>query len=121
MVRFGPSGNCDLFYALGHKDSEEAPKWLNEMGLTAYEYGFTLGRFLTPEKSKKLFYEAKKYNIKISVHAPYYINFCNTSSISIENNTKYVSDKYFSSVKSMAFLSDWKSNEIQNFSLKSLD
>lgn len=39
----------------------------------------------------------------------------------MENNTKYVSDKYFSSVKSMAFLSDWKSNEIQNFSLKSLD
>ena len=43
MVRFGPSGNCDLFYELGFKDSEEAPKWLNEMGLSAYEYGFTLG------------------------------------------------------------------------------
>lgn len=39
----------------------------------------------------------------------------------MENNTKYVSDKYFSGVKSMAFLSDWKRNEIQNFSLKSLD
>ena len=62
MVRFGPSGNCDLFYELGYKDSEEAPKWLNSMGLTAYEYGFTLGRFLTPEKSKKLLDEAKKYD-----------------------------------------------------------
>ena len=90
MVRFGPSGNCEKFYELGFKDSEQAPKWLNSMGLSAYEYGFTLGRFLTEEKSKKLFAEAQKYNIKISVHAPYYINFCNTSPKSIENNTKYV-------------------------------
>ncbi len=90
MVRFGPSGNCELFYSEGHTDSVEAPKWLNQMGLTAYEYGFTLGRFLSKEKSEKILSEAKKYDIKISVHAPYYINFCNTSPVSVENNAKYV-------------------------------
>lgn len=90
MVRFGPSGNCEKFYELGFKDSEQAPKWLNSMGLSAYEYSFTLGRFITPQKAKKLLDEAKKYDIKISVHAPYYINFCNTAETSIENNNKYV-------------------------------
>lgn len=90
MVRFGPSGNCEKFYELGFKESEQAPKWLSSMGLSAYEYSFTLGRFITPQKAKKLLDEAIKYDIKISVHAPYYINFCNTAKTSIENNNKYV-------------------------------
>ncbi len=90
MIRFGPSGNGELFYEQGNKDSEQAPKWLNSLGLSAYEYSFTLGRFITPEKAERMRVEAEKYNIKISVHAPYYINFCNLSEISQENNAKYV-------------------------------
>lgn len=90
MARFGPSGNGELFYNLGFKDSEEAPKWLNSLGLSAYEYSFTLGRFITPEKAARMKEQAEKYNIKISVHAPYYINFCNLSETSQINNEKYV-------------------------------
>ena len=90
MVRFGPSGNGDLFYELGFKDSEQAPEWLHSLGLSAYEYSFTLGRFITPAKAERMRAEAEKYNIKISVHAPYYINFCNLSETSQENNAKYV-------------------------------
>lgn len=90
MVRFGPSGNSEKFYELGFKESWQAPKWLNSQGLSAYEYSFSLGRFLGEESSKKIADEAREYDIQISVHAPYYINFCNQSDISYENNFKYL-------------------------------
>ncbi len=90
MVRFGPSGNSDLFYEEGYKESEQAPQWLASLGLSAYEYSFTLGRFITDEKSSKIKSEAEKQNIQISVHAPYYINFCNDSEKSKENNEKFL-------------------------------
>ena len=90
MIRFGPSGNSQKFYDDGCKSSLEAPAWLNKMGLNAYEYSFSLGQFLSDEKAKQLCEEAKKYNIKVSVHAPYYINFCNPTEQAKENNKKFL-------------------------------
>jgi len=90
MIRFGPSGNCDAFYADGNKESSQIPQWLNKLGLNAYEYSFSLGKFLSDGTSEKIRKEAEKYDVKVSVHAPYYINFCNTTDTSIENNTKFL-------------------------------
>ena len=36
--RFGPAGNSESFAAAGFKKSEDAPAWLAQMGLTAFEY-----------------------------------------------------------------------------------
>lgn len=74
MIKFGPSGNDKLFYEEGNKESVQAPKWLSEKGLTAYEYSFGKGILLKDETALKIGEEAKKYGIEISVHAPYYIN-----------------------------------------------
>lgn len=90
MIRFGPSGNSEKFYEDGKKTSLEAPLWLNEMGLDAYEYSFSLGQFLSDEKCVLMKAEAEKYNIKISAHAPYYINFCNVTEQSKFNNRKFL-------------------------------
>ena len=90
MIRFGPSGNSEKFYEDGHKSSIEAPKWLFDMGLDAYEYSFSLGQFLSDEKCLLLKQEAQKYDIKISAHAPYYINFCNITDQSKFNNKKFL-------------------------------
>ena len=90
MIRFGPSGNSQQFYDEGHKTSIEAPKWLHQMGLNAYEYSFSLGQFFTDDKAKQLCQEANKYDIKLSVHAPYYINFSNPTELSKENNKKFL-------------------------------
>lgn len=90
MIRFGPSGNCQKFYDLGFKDSEQAPKWLKSLGLSAYEYSFTLGRFIGEQKAKKISEQAIQNDIQISVHAPYYINFCNNLESSKQSNTKYM-------------------------------
>ena len=42
-LRFGPSGNSELFYKEGNKSSLQAPQWLKQKGLSAYEYSFTRG------------------------------------------------------------------------------
>ena len=75
MIKFGPSGNDKLFYEEGNKESVQAPKWLKEKGLTAYEYSFGKGILLKDETAIRIGEEAKKNGIEVSVHAPYYINF----------------------------------------------
>lgn len=92
MVKFGPSGNGALFYAKGYKNSYQAPEFLSNMGLSAYEYSFTKGVNLKEETAKVIGDEAKKYNIEITAHAPYYINFANPSDEMAEKSYKYVLD-----------------------------
>lgn len=65
-LRFGPGG-------FGMSPTEALPK-LREDGLYAAEIEFTYGVNLTNEMSKKIGELAKKLDIKLSVHAPYYIN-----------------------------------------------
>ena len=92
MIRFGPAGNDDSFYNEGHKASVEAPEWLFNNGLTAYEYAFTRGVNLGEETARAIGEAAKKFNIEISVHAPFYINFANTSEEMVEKSYKYILD-----------------------------
>ncbi|MBR5515765.1 MAG: TIM barrel protein [Clostridia bacterium] len=71
---FGPAGNCDRFYAEGNKHTLEAMKWLFENRIDAYEYQCGNGIRTKLETFEKLGKEAKKYNISLSLHAPYYIS-----------------------------------------------
>ena len=41
-VKFGPSGNSEIFYNSGYKKSIDAPKFCAEKGLFAYEYSFDI-------------------------------------------------------------------------------
>ena len=97
MIRFGPSGNCEAFYKAGLKKTSQEPKWLSEMGLNAFEYSFGLGQFLTEKTAQEIGEEAKKYDVEVSVHAPYYINFANITDTSYENNFKFL----FGSLKNL--------------------
>lgn len=90
MIKFGPSGNCESFYAEGYKKTLEAPKWLKEKGLDAYEYSFGKGITLSDETAVKIGEEMKKYGITISIHAPYYINFANPDDEMAEKSYGYV-------------------------------
>lgn len=90
MIKFGPSGNSDEFYEAGYSKTIEAPKWLNEKGLNAYEYSFGRGILLNEETAQKIGEECRKYDIKISVHAPYYINLANPNEEMIEKSFNYV-------------------------------
>jgi len=75
MTRFGPSGNDILFYQQGFKSTVQAPAWLGEMGLSAFEYSFGRGIRMSEATAKAIGEEAAKHNIMISAHAPYFINF----------------------------------------------
>ena len=89
-VKFGPSGNSELFYQLGYKSSVEAPAWLRSLGLSAYEYSFGRGYNMSQEKAIEIGREASANEIEISVHAPYYINFANESEEMVEKSYNYV-------------------------------
>ncbi len=90
MVKFGPAGNCKSFYESGHKRSIEAGKWLHDIGLDHYEYSFGKGILLSDEMAEEMGKEFAKYNISISVHAPYYINFATPTEEMAEKSYAYV-------------------------------
>jgi len=73
-VRFGPAGNSLSFYAEGFNSSVEMPKWLNGRGLNAFEYSFGRGVRMGEAAARAVAEEAAKYDIRMSVHMPYFIN-----------------------------------------------
>lgn len=89
-TRFGPSGNQKLFYDEGHKHSIEAPLWLASMGLDAYEFSFGRGFTIKEETASKIGEEARKNDVLISCHAPYYINLANPDPEMIQKSFGYV-------------------------------
>lgn len=89
-IRFGPSGNSKIFYDAGNKKSLEAPAWLKSVGLSAYEYSFGRGFTMKLETAKELGEQAKKHDILVSVHAPYYINLANPSDEMAEKSYNYI-------------------------------
>ena len=73
-AKFGPGGNGDLFYAAGGKGSVDAPKWLSAYGLDAYEFEAGNGIAAGEATLCKIGDEARKYNISMSLHTPYFIS-----------------------------------------------
>ena len=90
MIRFGPSGNSKRFYDEGHVSSTDAPKWLREQGLSAYEYSFGRGINISDEKANAIGEMGKTFDVAISVHAPYYINLANPSDEMAEKSYGYI-------------------------------
>ncbi len=87
---FGPAGNGDLFYNNGHKASEEMPEFLNKYGLDAYEYQCGNGVRVGEETARKIGEAAKKNNIVMSLHSPYYINLANPDEEKRKNSINYI-------------------------------
>lgn len=91
-MKFGPAGNDEAFYAAGYKNSEDMPKFLNEMGLDAYEYQCSRGVKVSDEKAKKIKEAATKYGITLSVHSPYYISLSTQEEEKKISTIKYITD-----------------------------
>ena len=90
MIRFGPSGNCDLFYEQGYKSSLDAPKWVKNRGLSAYEYSFSRGYNTSEFVAKTLGEKCHENDVVLSLHAPYYINLANPDEKMIEKSFGYI-------------------------------
>lgn len=90
MIRFGPSGNSESFYEQGYKSSVQMPAWLNAMGLNAYEYQCSKGVKVSETAARNIGEEASKYDIYISIHAPYYINMASEEVEKRINSKRYI-------------------------------
>lgn len=74
MIRFGTAGAPDSFYAQGFSSSLDMPAWLAKQGLNAYEYQCSRGVRIREELARELGERARLHNIRLSIHAPYYIS-----------------------------------------------
>ncbi len=92
MIRFGPSGNSEEFYAAGYKHTYEAMKWIAEKGLNAFEISFGRGVNLGEATAAVIGEQAALYGIALSVHAPYYINLAVDDADKFQKNADYFTE-----------------------------
>ena len=71
---FGPGGNSESFYAAGNKSTKQAPAWLKEVGLDAYEYEAGNGIAAGESALREIGEAAKENGILMSLHTPYFIS-----------------------------------------------
>ena len=90
MVLFGPSGCGNEFYEQGHKSILEVPEWVKNYGLDAYEYSFGHGYNMSSELANKAGQLFKEHDIKLSLHAPFYINFANPDEVMYQKTQGYI-------------------------------
>ncbi len=92
MIKFGPSGNSNSFYAEGNAHTEQAASFVKARGLNCFEYSFGRGVRMSEEKAISIGEAFKKAGVEISVHAPYFINFANPDDEMAAKSYGYVLD-----------------------------
>jgi deoxyribonuclease IV len=85
QTKVGPGGTSGLGYELGLKE-------INSLKLEALEVEFTYGVRMSNAEAKRIGDLAKKLNIKLSVHAPYYINLASLDAKKIAASKKRILD-----------------------------
>ena len=90
MIKFGPSGNSESFYAQGLSHTEQSAKYVKDLGLDCFEYSFGRGVRMTDAKALSIGKAFREQGVEISVHAPYYINFANPAEENAEKSYNYV-------------------------------
>ncbi len=85
MIKLGPAGSSGL-------GNIEGIKLVKKLGLDAMEVEFTYGVRMSVATAKELGEEAKKDGIKLSVHAPYYINLASSEKEKIKASEKRILD-----------------------------
>lgn len=71
---FGPGGNSESFYEEGNKGTVNAPRWVRERGLDAYEFEAGNGLNASDATLAKIGEEARTHGILMSFHTPYFIS-----------------------------------------------
>ena len=87
---FGPGGNSDAFAKAGLKSTFDAPAWVKEIGLDAYEYEAGNGLSASPKLLAAIGSEARRVGIKMSYHTPYFISLSGIVPEKRLNSIKYI-------------------------------
>lgn len=89
-ARFGPAGNSLSFAEMGYKSSLQVPEYLTKMGLNAFEYQCGRGVNIGEEKAAELGELAKAADIRLSLHAPYYISMSSEEEAKRDNSINFI-------------------------------
>lgn len=92
---FGTAGNAECFFEDGKKHTHEAPEWLANYGLDAYEYQAGHGLTAGEASLRKVGEEARAHNIALSLHAPYFISLSSTEEEKRTNSIGYIKKSLF--------------------------
>ena len=92
MIKFGPSGNSESFYAEGFSHTEEAAAFVKKRGLDCFEYSFGRGVRMSEDKAISIGEAFEGECVEISAHAPYFINFANPDDEMAAKSYGYVLD-----------------------------
>lgn len=88
-AKFGPAGNSESF-SKTYKSSTDAPFFLKEMGLDAYEYQCGRGVKVTNKTAADLRQKANECEISLSLHAPYFISLSSVEEQKRDNSINYI-------------------------------
>ena len=91
-VFFGPGGNSQAFYNAGYKSTIDAPRFVREIGLNAYEYEAGNGIAASLETLYKIGKAAKEEGIRMSFHTPYFISLSGVEEEKRLKSIKYIAD-----------------------------
>lgn len=89
-AKFGPGGNSESFRAAGLKSTLQAPRFVRELGLEAYEYEAGNGITGSAEMFLALGAKAREHGIKMSFHAPYFISLSSVEKEKRDNSVEYI-------------------------------
>ena len=89
-AKFGPGGNSDTFRAQGLKSTLQAPGFVRELGLDAYEYEAGNGITGSNEMFQAVGRKAAEHGIKMSFHAPYFISLSSVEPEKRANSVEYI-------------------------------
>lgn len=92
MIKFGPSGNCESFYAEGYSHTEEAAAFVKKRGLDCFEYSFGRGVRMTEDKAISIGEAFLAESVEISAHAPYFVNLANPDDEMAAKSYGYILD-----------------------------
>jgi deoxyribonuclease IV len=85
MIKLGPAGSSGL-------GNVEGVRLVRKLNLDAMEVEFTYGVRMGIDAAKELGDEAKKLGIKLSVHAPYYVNLASSDKAKQKASEKRILD-----------------------------
>lgn len=71
---FGPGGNGNMFHSAGFKSTLDAPLWIKNIGLDAYEYEAGNGLSASLSTLTEIGNRARLAGVKLTYHTPYFIS-----------------------------------------------
>ncbi|WP_048152565.1 deoxyribonuclease IV [Palaeococcus ferrophilus] len=86
-LRFGTAG---IPISTPRRSTVDGIKWVRGLGLDAMELEFVRGVNMKPELAKKIKYVAKKHDVLLTAHAPYYINLNAAEKAKVEASKKRI-------------------------------